>query len=175
MAKRGRPRKRGGLVRSLATPKVPVSVACEGNEVVLSLELSIELQPGSVEKTDEHPGNSQTQIGGEGLIPVELWGDEEGELVENQVTMTSLRGSPYLSALQRDSEDAELQLNPLAGNRDLNKGIPLSHKSTRGCAEAMLRLNAALAEVHRDVPGRSKLHSPIAQDMGVRTSAGQVR
>ncbi|GAB2287211.1 hypothetical protein Dimus_021592 [Dionaea muscipula] len=36
--------------------------------------------------------------------------------------MAPLRGSPYLSALQRDSEDAELQLNPLAGNQDLNKG-----------------------------------------------------
>ncbi|GAB2303366.1 hypothetical protein Dimus_037357, partial [Dionaea muscipula] len=45
--------------------------------------------------------------------------------------MASLRGSPYLSALQRDSEDAELQLNPLAGNRDLNKGAPLSRKSRR--------------------------------------------
>ncbi|GAB2298830.1 hypothetical protein Dimus_032907, partial [Dionaea muscipula] len=124
MAKRGRPRKRGGLVGPRATPKVPVNVAREANEEISSPSKLIDVKPGVVEGADVPPRSAAAQIGGKGMIPLEVWGDEDGELVENQMTMASMKGSPYLRALKRDSEDPEFQLNPLAGNRDLNKGTP---------------------------------------------------
>ncbi|GAB2274100.1 hypothetical protein Dimus_008871 [Dionaea muscipula] len=71
MTKRGRLRKSDGLARS---------------------------QPGFVEGANDLLGSADAQIGGKGMMPIKLWGDEEGELVENQVTMASLWGSPYLSA-----------------------------------------------------------------------------
>ncbi|GAB2280490.1 hypothetical protein Dimus_015117 [Dionaea muscipula] len=131
MAKRGRPRKRGGLAGPQATPRVPVHIVREVNEEISSPGKLIDVKPGVVEGADVFPGSTAAQIRGKGMTPLEVWGNEDGELIENQVTMALMQGSPYLRALKRDSEDLEFQLNPLAGNRDLNKGTPLSRKSTR--------------------------------------------
>ncbi|GAB2288930.1 hypothetical protein Dimus_023236 [Dionaea muscipula] len=136
MAKRGRPRKRGGLARPQATPRVPVHVVREANEEGSSPGKLIDVQPGVVEGVDDSPGSAAAQIGGKGMIPLE--------------------GSPYLRALKRDSEDPEFQLNPLAGNRDLNKGTPLSLLSPGG----------ALAGDQRDDLVSPKLNVPRAQGKG---------
>ncbi|GAB2296476.1 hypothetical protein Dimus_030591, partial [Dionaea muscipula] len=131
MAKRGRPRKRGGLAHSQVTPRVPMHAVCDRKKVAHSSGKSIDLQIGIVEGVDNLPRSADAQIRRKVMMPIELWGDEEGDLVENQVTTESSRGSPYMSALKRVPEDSEPQLNPLAGNRDLNKGTPLSRKSRR--------------------------------------------
>ncbi|GAB2296959.1 hypothetical protein Dimus_031063, partial [Dionaea muscipula] len=69
-----------------------------------------------------HPsGRDELKSMGETKLPIELWGDEEGELVENSVTVEASLGSSFLYALRRKPEETETELRQLAGNRDMNR------------------------------------------------------
>ncbi|GAB2289188.1 hypothetical protein Dimus_023491 [Dionaea muscipula] len=127
MAKRGRPRKRGGLLRADFVSRASIA----GSEGVRngqgldvdSLRVSI---VGSEDVVVSCPY--------EKMLP-EVWADEEGEVIENLVTLEPTNRSLYQSALQRGVRDkgdgTGLEPRPMAGNRDLNKGMRLSRKPRR--------------------------------------------
>ncbi|GAB2283012.1 hypothetical protein Dimus_017544 [Dionaea muscipula] len=116
MAKRGRPRKRGGLARVEVSPRVALNsrvssrvAAREDGVEIESASSADKLKGVQMEEVDgvcDLSGSADSKIGRKVILPIELWGDEEGELVENQVTMEAARGLPYLSALQRSPEDS---------------------------------------------------------------------
>ncbi|GAB2279473.1 hypothetical protein Dimus_014112 [Dionaea muscipula] len=126
MAKRGRPRKRGGLARVAVNPrvvsrveerveKVAIDVPADDFLKDVQLEEGIEVRPPS--------GRSELKSVGVSKLPIELWGDDEGELVENRVTVEADLGSPFLCAVRRKPEGIETERRPLTGNRDLNRGV----------------------------------------------------
>ncbi|GAB2294023.1 hypothetical protein Dimus_028239 [Dionaea muscipula] len=140
MAKRGRPRKRGGLARVVVSPRVAVNprvvsrVVDRVEEVAIVDPADDSLKGVQLEEGIEvrHPsGRDELKSMGETKLPIELWGDDEGELVKNSVTVEADLGSPFLCALRRKPEEIETELRPLAGNRDMNRGTPLSRRSTR--------------------------------------------
>ncbi|GAB2303783.1 hypothetical protein Dimus_037762, partial [Dionaea muscipula] len=138
---RGRPRKRGGLARVVVSPRVAVNprvvsrVVDRVEEVAIVDPADDSLKGVQLEEGIEvrHPsGRDELKSMGETKLPIELWGDDEGELVENSVTVEADLGSPFLCALWRKPEEIETELRPLAGNRDMNRGTPLSRRSTKG-------------------------------------------
>ncbi|GAB2265468.1 hypothetical protein Dimus_000522 [Dionaea muscipula] len=122
MAKRGRPRKRGGATRADVNPRVSiVGSAGAQNEKVLPDE--------EVHVFSDSRADVQSTLEGLGIV----WADEEDEQIENVVAVDLVRGAPYRTAVQSSLEEkganSDLESNPMAGNRDrFHNGRPMEKK-----------------------------------------------
>ncbi|GAB2294371.1 hypothetical protein Dimus_028578 [Dionaea muscipula] len=114
MARRGRPKKKGGLPRD--DPAARVSVAGSGGAKGAKDRLDVL----SIRDVEERSGGL---LGSDAQI--EMWADDEEELVDAAIAVDSKLGTPYLQAFQRGIERGEssrTEDSPMAGNRDLRKG-----------------------------------------------------
>ncbi|GAB2277225.1 hypothetical protein Dimus_011932 [Dionaea muscipula] len=100
MAKRGKPRKTGGLLRSNSTSRAP------GKGSVGARKERIEADQEANKATSG--GRLVEKLTPDGLGVT--WVDEEGELIENEIVVDPSAG-------------------PMAGNKDLSKGEQLSQRS----------------------------------------------
>ncbi|GAB2287273.1 hypothetical protein Dimus_021654 [Dionaea muscipula] len=114
MARRGRPKKKGGLTRD--DPASRVSIA--GSGAVKGARVRLDLSPHKAEEK-----RSEGKLISD--VPTELWTDDEEVLVETAIAVDAKLGTPYLHAFQRGAERGEsskCEESPMAGNRDLRNG-----------------------------------------------------
>ncbi|GAB2292034.1 hypothetical protein Dimus_026282 [Dionaea muscipula] len=140
MAKRGRPRKRGGLVR--ADLKKKELAPADGFDEREDLVSNGERGPSNGEDagTRRSPGGVAA-----------LWGDLEKDLVENEVAEGSVERSPYLRALQQgferggDGIEADSKLIK-EGDFPVNKGKEAQRSATSDDSEwCSVRLGSGAA------------------------------
>ncbi|GAB2298736.1 hypothetical protein Dimus_032810 [Dionaea muscipula] len=122
MAKRGRPRKRGGLARANVVPRA--SIAGSASHLWVAEDEGLEADGGRAEFVRAP------------AVRDGVWAEEEEEdLVENEIVVDPAMRSPYCSALQNVLEEnraiTNQDLSPMAGNRDIDKGEKLSRRSRR--------------------------------------------
>ncbi|GAB2290494.1 hypothetical protein Dimus_024771 [Dionaea muscipula] len=76
MAKRGRPRKRGGIQRADLAPNGPIVDSTAPKEVLKATEVSSKILDSDSRAVRGSAGKRAIDV------PAKLWGDEEGDLVE---------------------------------------------------------------------------------------------